>query len=106
MLIDIQLFVKILHFSFKKIKLLFCRKEKAITFAAALIAKFIRKIGEVIISRVGLVKESQVDLKKEEKTLKKFWRKEKGYYLCRPVTKGTKAEREGRREERPGSGSS
>jgi len=70
-LIDIQLFVKILHFSFKKIKLLFCRKEKAITFAAALIAKFIRKIGEVIISRVGLVKESQVDLKKKGKNFKK-----------------------------------
>jgi hypothetical protein len=33
--------VKILHFSFKKITLMFCRKEKAITFAAAFRAKFI-----------------------------------------------------------------
>jgi hypothetical protein len=34
-----------------------------------------------------------VEFEKRKKTLKKFWRKEKGYYLCRPVTKGTKAER-------------
>ena len=44
--------------------------------------------------------------RKKEKTLKKFWKKEKGYYLCRPVTKGTKAERDLRREIEAGVGSS
>jgi hypothetical protein len=32
-----------------------------------------------------------------EKTLKKFWRIKKGFYLCRPVTKQTGARREVRR---------
>ncbi len=44
--------------------------------------------------------------RKKEKTLKKFWKKEKGYYLCRPVTKGTKAERDLRRGIEAGVGSS
>ena len=44
--------------------------------------------------------------RKKEKTLKKFWKKEKGYYLCRPVTKGTKAERKKRRGKEAGVGSS
>ena len=44
--------------------------------------------------------------RKKEKTLKKFWKKEKGYYLCRPVRKETKAERDLRRGIEAGVGSS
>jgi len=34
------------------------------------------------------------ELKKKKKNQKKFWRKKKGFYLCRPENKGTAGDRD------------